>query len=166
MKKALLTLMCIAAMMMAGTNVKAQEVTIPLMPGWNWISIPTTDTLDFATALGSFTPMTGDVIKTQWQNAVYRNGHWIGLISQFYPGYGYKYYSTRTMPVMLTFNAQQPAPQVVVTTSEPTDITATSAISGGSVTSNDGSYFFILEKGICWATHPNPIVINDFIAVH
>jgi uncharacterized protein (TIGR02145 family) len=112
MKKALLTLMCIVAMMAAGTSLKAQEVTIVLMPGWTWISIPSTDTLDFATALGSFTPAEGDKIKSQWGNATYMgNGQWRGSISQFYPGYGYMYKSTRTIPVMLTFNVQQPDPQ-------------------------------------------------------
>jgi len=104
--------MCLAAMMAAGTSLKAQEVTIVLMPGWTWISIPSTDTLDFATALGSFTPEVGDLIASQWGNAVYMgNGQWRGSVSQFYPGYGYKYKSTRTVPVMLTFNVQQPNPQ-------------------------------------------------------
>jgi hypothetical protein len=161
MKKVLLTLMCMAAMMAAGTSLKAQEVTIVLMPGWTWISIPSTDTLDFATALGSFTPMAGDIIKSQWGNASYRaDGQWRGSISQFYPGYGYMYKSTRTMPVMLTFNAQQPSPQVVVTTSEPMLITAISAMGGGEVTVSDGTY--IIVKGLCWAAHENPTTNYDF----
>ena len=63
MKKAFITMMCLAAMMAAGTSLKAQEVTIVLMPGWTWISYPSTDTLDFATAFGSFTPVSGDIIK-------------------------------------------------------------------------------------------------------
>ena len=160
MKKALLTLLCLTAMLVASTSLKAQEVTIVLIPGYNWISIPCTDTLDFATALGSFTPAEGDVIKSQWSNAVYRNGHWVGQISQFYPGYGYMYKSNRAMPVSLTFNAQQPSPQVVVTTSEPMLITAISAMGGGEVTVNDGTY--IIVKGLCWATHENPTTNDDF----
>ena len=162
MKRLSMIMMCLLAMMVASLSAKAQEVTITLFPGWNWISCPMMDTLDFATAMGTFTPMTGDRITSQWGFASYSGGQWHGNISQFYPGYGYHYKSNRTMPVTVTFTAQQPAPQIIVTTAEPTDITATSAISGGSVTSNDGSYFFVLEKGICWATHPNPIVINDF----
>jgi len=164
MKKALLTLMCMAAMMAAGTSLKAQEVTIVLMPGWTWISIPSTDTLDFATALGSFTPEVGDLIASQWGNAVYMgNGQWRGSVSQFYPGYGYKYKSTRTVPVMLTFNAQQPAPQVVVTTSEPTDITTNSATCGGNVASSSGDYVFVFLRGICWSTNPNPTFNDNYI---
>jgi hypothetical protein len=155
-------MMCLLAMMVASLSAKAQEVTITLFPGWNWISCPMMDTLDFATAMGTFTPMTGDRITSQWGFASYSGGQWHGNISQFYPGYGYHYKSNRTMPVTVTFTAQQPAPQIIVTTMEPTDITAISAMSGGSLSSTDGSYIVVLEKGICWATHPNPTVMNDF----
>ena len=151
--------MCLFAMMAAGMGLKAQEVTITLIPGWTWISNPSTDTLDFATAMGSFTPMQGDAIKSQWGNAYYRNGRWAGSISQFYPGYGYKYYSNRSMPVMVTFNVQQHVPQVVVSTSEPMLVTAISAMGGGEVTTEDG--IFILAKGLCWATHENPTTNED-----
>ena len=156
MKKALLSLICLAAMVVAGTSLKAQEVTITLNPGWTWISVPGTDTLDFATMLGSFTPMPGDKIKSQWGNAFYRNGQWRGNISQFYPGHGYHYYSNRTGSITLTPIVQQ----VSVTTSEPMLITAISAMGGGEVTVNDGTY--ILMKGLCWATHENPTTSDDF----
>jgi len=157
MKRLFLSLMCLTAMMAASTSLKAQEVTVVLIPGYNWIGIPCTDTLDFATALGSFTPTEGDVIKSQWSNVVYRNGHWVGQVSQFHPGYGYMYKSNRTMPVMLTFNAQQPAPQVVVTTMEPTDLASNSATSGGSITTDA----YVFAKGICWATHSEPTPMDD-----
>ena len=163
MKKALLTLVCMAAMAAASTGLKAQEVTITIMPGWNWISVPLMDTLDFETALGTFTPEQGDIIKSKWSNAHYRNGQWVGQISQFYPGYGYMYKSNKTMPAMVTFHAQQPAPQVVVTTSEPTDITTTSATCGGNVASNSGDYVFVILKGICWSTNPNPTFNDNYI---
>ena len=151
--------MLLLAMTMQSHHVFAQSVTITLMPGWNWISVPLMDTFDFETALGSFTPIQGDIIKSQWGNAYYRNGQWVGSISQFYPGYGYHYKSNRTMPVFLTFNAQQSAQQVVVTTSEPMLITAISAMGGGEVTVSDGTY--IIVKGLCWAAHENPTT-DDF----
>ncbi len=163
MKKVLLTLMCVAAMMAVGTGLKAQEVTITIMPGCNWISVPLMDTLDFQTALGSFIPEQGDIIKSKWNNAHYRNGQWVGRITQFYPGYGYMYISKRTIPVFLTFNAQQPTPQVVVTTSEPTDITTNSAICGGNVASSNGDYVFVILRGICWGTNPNPTFNDNYI---
>ena len=157
MRKGLFTLMCLLAMLAASTSIKAQEVSVTLIPGWTWISNPSTDTLDFATALGSFTPMQGDAIKSQWGNAYYRNGHWAGSISQFYPGQGYKYKSNRTMPVMMTLNAQ-PSLQVTVTTSDPTDITTYGMTCGGEVTDSGNSG--VLVRGVCWSTRQNPIV-ND-----
>jgi len=156
MKKALLALMCLVAMMAAGTSLKAQEVTIVLTPGWTWISHPSADTLDFATALGSFTPATGDIIKSRMGQAVYTNNRWMGSISQFYPGYGYMYKSSRTVPVMLTFDALQPAPQVVVTTSEPTDITSTSVVVGSTVNLDEGNHIY--ARGVCYDTVQMPTV--------
>ena len=153
-------MVCLAAMLAASMSVKAQEVTITLIPGWTWMSCPATEAMDFATALGDFTPMQGDIIKSQWGQATYINGQWRGSLSQFVPGYGYHYKSNRTVPVMVTFNAQQPTSQVVVTTSEPMLITAISAMGGGEVTVTDGTY--ILVKGLCWATHENPTTNDDF----
>lgn len=113
MKKKRTILLCLLAIMAAILNVKAQEVTITLHPGWTWISCPRTDTVDFSTAFGSFTPQTGDIIKSQWGNAIYRgNGQWKGPISEFYPGYGYHYYSTRTVPVTVTFSVPNPQSNV------------------------------------------------------
>ena len=156
MKKALLALMCIAAMMAAGTSLKAQEVTIVLMPGWTWISYPSTDTLDFATAFGSFTPVAGDIIKSKWGSATYINGQWRGTASQFYPGYGYHYKSTRTESVVLTFQVQQPTSQVMVTTSAPTDITASSAVVGSIVTIDEDNHIY--ARGVCYDTMQMPTV--------
>ena len=101
---------CLFVLMAMSLGVKAQEVTITLAPGWTWISCPGTDTLDFATAMGSFTPQAGDRIKSQQGNAIYNNGQWRGPISHFFPGLGYMYYSSRTTPVTVTFTTQ-PIPE-------------------------------------------------------
>lgn len=154
---------CLITIMAVSLNVKAQEVTITLTPGWTWISFPGTDTLNFATAMGSFIPMSGDLIKSQWGNASYMNGQWRGQVSQFYPGFGYMYYSNRTTPVTVTFNLQNPAPQVVVTTSEPTNITTESAVCGGDVTPFNGNSTMVLLKGICWSLNPNPTVNDNYV---
>ena len=154
------------ALAMGSHRVFSQSVTVVLTPGWNWISCPSTDTLDFATAFGSFVPEVGDVIKSRWGSSNYLgNGQWRGRISQFYPGYGFMYYSNRTMPVMVTFTVQQPAPQVIVTTAEPTDITTNSATCGGNVASNDGNYVFVILRGICWSTNPNPTFNDNYVEV-
>ena len=160
MKRLSMIMMCLFALMAASLSVKAQEVTITLYPGWNWISYPMAEVLDIGTALGDFAPVNGDMIKSQFSNSSYVNGQWRGGVTHFMPGWGYKYFSDRTEIVSFVFG--EPAPQLIVTTAEPTEITAISAISGGSLSSTDGSYIVVLEKGICWATHPNPTVMNDF----
>ena len=157
MKKALTILMCLVSMIAASTSLKAQEVTIVLNPEWNWISYPGTEPINIVTALGSFTPMNDDMIASFWSTSEYLDGEWIGDVDTFYPGYGYMYYSNRTVPVIVTFNAQQPAPQVVVTTAVPTDITSNSATSGGSITTEA----YVFAKGICLATHPDPTPMDD-----
>ena len=153
MKKTLIVIACLAAMLAAGTGLKAREVTITLMPGWTWISVPSTETMDFATALGSFTPAAGDRIKSQWGIATYRgNGGWRGPISEFYPGYGYMYYSARLVPVTVTMG--EPLPFEAVSTAEPSDVTATSATVGGTVSVSEGNHVFV--RGVCWGTMPSP----------
>ena len=96
--------MCLAAMMVAGTSAKAQ-VTITLKSGWTWIGSPIAEEVDLATVFGSFTPQNGDIIKTQGGTSYYLGGYgWFGGITKLQPGIGYKYYSTRTEPVTVTFS--------------------------------------------------------------
>ena len=71
MKKLGLLLTLLLVMAMGSHRIFAQSVTVVLMPGWNWISCPMMDTLDFETAMGSFTPISGDIIKSQWGQSVY-----------------------------------------------------------------------------------------------
>ena len=163
MKKALLTMMCLVAMMAASTNSKAQQVTITLTPGWSWIGFPGTDTLDLATAFGTFTPMEGDVIKSKNAVSSYISygsyNMWYGTLTTLEPGKGYMYKSNRTEPVTLTFQVQPSTSQVVVTTSEPTDITAASVVVGGTVTLPEGSHIFL--SGVCWGTNQMPTVDDN-----
>lgn len=79
-------MMCLLAMMAASLSAKAQEVTITLFPGWNWISYPKAETQDVSTALGDFEPVNGDMLKSQFGNAVYSNGYWRGSVTHFIPG--------------------------------------------------------------------------------
>jgi len=163
MKKALLTMMCLFAMMATSRSIMAQEVTITLTPGWSWIGFPGTDTLDLATAFGSFTPMEGDVIKSKNAVSSYISygsyNMWYGTLNTLEPGKGYMYKSNRTEPVTLTFQVQPSTSQVVVTTSEPTDITAASVVVGGTVTLPEGSHIFL--SGVCWGTDQMPTVDDN-----
>ena len=140
-------------MLAAGMSLKAQEMTMELYPGWTWISYPSTDTLDLATAFGSFTPAAGDYIKSQAGYAEYYAGYgWYGSLSAFWPCKGYMYKSNRTEPVVVTLNI--PLPQLTVTTAEPTDITATTAVVGGTVTVEEGNQIYV--RGVCWGTEEMP----------
>ena len=157
MKKALITMMCLAAMFVAGTGLKAQEIPITLAPGCNWISYPNAEAMPIVEALGSFTPENGDIIQSQFDSyCCYLDGSWRGDLTQFVPGLGYKYYSARTEEVEFVF--AQPASNVV-TTDEPTDITLTSAVVGGKVTLPEGSQVFL--RGVCWGTEPRPDIDGD-----
>ena len=161
MKKAFIMLMSLVAMMAASTSLKAQEVAIELVPGWNWIAYPYAETVDLNTALGSFTPAVGDMIKSQFGNSTYSYGRWRGAVQSLNAGEGYHYFSNRTEPVILVFGLPSiPIGTLTVTTSEPTNITSTTAACGGSAVSNDDTS--ILMKGVCWATHPQPTTNDSY----
>ena len=163
MKRLSMIMVCLFAMLAASIGLKAQEISILLRPGWNWIGYPYPETVDLENAFGDFEPMADDVIESFWGYSEYVAGYgWFGGIDELKPGWGYMYYSNRTESVTIVFSPSSPTVEpITVTTAEPTEITANSAVSGGSITSNDGNYVFVLEKGICWATHPNPMVMND-----
>ena len=150
MKKISVLLLILFVFVMAIRQGLAQEVTITITPGWNWIACPMMDTLDFEEAMGSFNPMAGDIIKSRYHFAEYYEGVWVGNIQKFFPGSGYHYKSNRTEPVTLTFQMQQPVLQTVVTTTEPSDVTATSAVVGGTVTIDEGNHVY--ARGVCWGT--------------
>ena len=152
MKRRLLKIAAMAVLMLAaGMSLKAQEITITLSQGWNWISYPNAVSMEIGEALGSFVPMEGDMIKSQLGFAEYSNGQWIGGFTHFMPGKGYEYYSSRSETTSFVF-AQ--AASSAVATAMPTDITAVSAEAGGMVMLPEGSHVFLC--GVCWGTEPNP----------
>ena len=138
---------------MGSYRIFAQSVTITLVPGWNWISYPNSAVMSVNDALGAFTPMNGDKIKSQFSNSSYLNGYWRGGVTHFIPGWGYMYYSARTEVVEFVF-ANSETSEVVVTTLDPTDITATSAVVSSTVTIGEGNHIY--ARGVCWGTEPNP----------
>ena len=157
MKRFLTIVLFITLMVTASMSTKAQDVTITLYPGWNWISYPKAEVLDINTVLGDFVPVDGDKIKSQFSTSAYFNGYWRGGVTHFMPGWGYMYYSNRTEVVSFVFGEN--APQLAVTTSEPTDITAVSAVVGGTVTLPESSHVFLL--GVCWGTESSPNIDGD-----
>ena len=151
MKKLLLNIVCLVALFAAGMSLKAQEITITLSPGWNWISYPNAVAMEINEALATFTPMEGDMVKGPFSFATYYQGQWTGGLTHFTPGVGYMYCSLRTETISFVF-AQ--ASSSVVETATPTDITATSAVTGGMLTLPEGSHVFM--RGVCWGTEPSP----------
>ena len=75
MKRLSMIMMCLFAMMAASLNAMAQEVTINLWPGWNWISYPNAELMDVATAMGDFVPLQGDILQSQFSSSIYLNCH-------------------------------------------------------------------------------------------
>ena len=139
-------------MMSVGTSLKAQEISIALDPGWNWISYPNAEIMGIASAFGDFTPMQGDIVRSKdGGQAVFSNGIWVGSLKYLIPGRGYHYYSSRTEYAEFVF--AQPASDVVATAA-PTGITAVSAVVGGMVMLPEGTHVFL--RGVCWGTAPSP----------
>ena len=157
MKKVFILLVSLFAMMSASLSTKAQEVTITLNPGWNWISYTNAEPMDIAMAMGDFVPMEGDVLKSPYGFAEYSNGSWIGGLQQFTPGLGYMYFSNRTS--MVSFVYVRSSSLFAVTTAEPTDVTTISAVVGGTVNVPEGVHVFL--RGVCWGTEPNPDIDGD-----
>ncbi len=156
MSKKLFTLICLLAMISAGAGLRAQEVTIVIEPGWNWISYPNAEAMPLAEALSGFVPSQGDQVKSKYTTSTYTGGRWRGGVSYFEPGKGYHYYSTRTEDVELVFAH---ASSNAVATATPTDITATSAMAGGMVMLPEGTQVFL--RGVCWGTAPSPDIDGD-----
>ncbi len=158
MKKVFIILMSLFAIMSASMGLKAQEVTILLRPGWNWIGYPYPESVDLENAFVDFEPMNDDVIQSFWGYSEYAAGYgWFGAVDELQPGWGYMYYSNRTEAVIVELSA--PASQTTVTTNEPTNITAESAVAGGTVTVPEGTHVFL--RGVCWGTAPNPDIDGD-----
>ena len=154
MKKSFILLMSMFAMLAAGTSLSAQEVTVVLQPGWNWIGYPYSESADLETVFVDFEPMPGDVIASFGGLSDYIEGlGWLGEVDEMKPGWGYMYYSSRTATVSMVLHAPTSS---MVTTTEPTDINGTSAVVGSTVTIGEGNHVF--ARGVCWGTEEMPTV--------
>ncbi len=81
-------MMCLLAMLALGKDLRAQEVSVTLLPGWTWIAYTKAETMSIDEAFGDFEPMEGDQIKSKQKTSTYRNGRWRGTMSVFNPGLG------------------------------------------------------------------------------
>lgn len=63
---------------------------IGIQPGWNWIGFIPQRNMEIGKALASINPTTGDIVKSQYQFALYDAAlGWIGSLSYLKPGEGY-----------------------------------------------------------------------------
>ncbi|MBQ5958063.1 MAG: fibronectin type III domain-containing protein [Bacteroidales bacterium] len=160
MKKTLFALMCLAVLIVAGTGLKAQEVTITLKPGWNWISYPNAEVMGIKAAFGDFEPSLGEIVKSKENGqSTWNNVLWLGALKNLVPGQGYMYYSSHAEVVNFVFAKPNSSE---VTTLTPTDITAVSAVVGCDVTVEQGNHIF--ARGLCWGMEPNLTLDGDHIA--
>ena len=85
----------VALVFAAMTLGYSQNIPITLNQGWNWISYPCLEPMSINEALAGFTPMPGDILRSQTDgSATYTNGRWRGSLTTLVPGKGYHYQST------------------------------------------------------------------------
>ena len=88
---------------LTATPIILSEFSITIQNGTNWIGYPLSETLSLEAAFSEFSPVNGDVIKSQGRSAIYRNGIWNGQLNALEPGNGYVYQSKATEDKILTF---------------------------------------------------------------
>ena len=79
----------------SGTLLSGSEAMQTVGKGWTWIRNPFYKNQSVTSAFSGFTPADADVLQArdsyaQWSQTYYR---WEGLMTNFMPGMGYKYYS-------------------------------------------------------------------------
>lgn len=79
---------------LTGRSATAEERTITVQPGWNWIGYNCLYTLSVADAFAGIDPQDGDIVKGQAGFAMFDGYEWNGSLAALTPGQGYMYYST------------------------------------------------------------------------
>ena len=161
MKRVFIIMISLLAMITASRSANAQEVTIDLVPGWNYIAYPYPTTVELDAFLNSITPTNGDIIKSFGNSSLYVNGRWRGGISSLTPGVGYHYFSNNPEIITLVLdNPIVPEESITVITSEPSGITPERATIGGDVTLLTDTHVFM--RGVCWGTTSNPDIDGNY----
>lgn len=75
---------------LVGTTLKSNNYPIDLVQGWNWIGFVSQKNIDVNSALNSFNPTNGDIVKGQKSFAFYdQYMGWIGSLKYLEPTQGY-----------------------------------------------------------------------------
>lgn len=85
------------------TGAPVNQVSINILPGYNWFGYTGLANLTLAHALDNFTPNENDQIIGQEGTATFSNGQWSGTLSSLEPGKGYIYYSTSSNTKTIRF---------------------------------------------------------------
>ena len=90
-------------------------------------------------------------------------GSFISPLTSLNPGTTYYIRAYATNSVETAYSSQSTFTTIalapVLSTSDPSSITSTSAISGGNITNDGGSS--VTARGVCWAISPNPTIANS-----
>jgi hypothetical protein len=85
-------------LMYSGANLDVNTVQINLNQGWNWIGYTPNVNIEVNDAFANYSPNSGDIIKSQFNFAVYDvNLGWVGSLTFMNPGKGYMYKNTNTV---------------------------------------------------------------------
>ena len=85
------------------TGAPVTQVSINILPGYNWFGYTGVANLTLANALDNFTPNENDQIISQEGTATFSNGQWSGTLTSLEPGKGYIYYSTSSNTKTIRF---------------------------------------------------------------
>jgi hypothetical protein len=74
----------------AGAKLKSDAIPIQVKTGWNWIGYTPGVNINISDALGNYSSVDGDLIKSQYEFAVYdKFMGWVGDLTYLKPGLGY-----------------------------------------------------------------------------
>lgn len=94
-----------------GSYGSKEDLTITVVPGWNWIAYNNTQTASVADALAGMDPQDGDMIKGQYGFALFDGYEWTGSLKALTPGQGYMLQSASAN--VRTFNYPSSLPAYV-----------------------------------------------------
>jgi hypothetical protein len=80
----------------SGPKVNVTNIPITLNQGWSWIGFTPDINIAVNDAFANYSPNSGDLIKSQFNFAIYDNNlGWVGTLNFLNPGRGYMYQNTK-----------------------------------------------------------------------
>ena len=94
---------------MQGFEMNANENTVSVLAGWNWIGYPLNLEMTVAEALEYFDATAGDMIVGQGGTATYDGTKWVGTLEGMKPGQGYMFKTATTADLQFNTNTASDA---------------------------------------------------------